>query len=600
VPLRGPDGEITGIVGVTRDMHEHKLMEDKLDQERNLLRTLIDNMPDFIYIKDRQSRFIINNKAHIEELGAKQPEEITGKSDFDFFPREYAQKYYDDEQVIMESGTPMVNTEEADISTEGVRHWLSTTKVPVKDAAGAVIGIVGISRDISERKQFEEALQQAKDELEVRVEERTADLKKANIRLEQRLSQLNFLTKASYELARYIELDKLFEAIVATFISRFDRAEASLCKREAKGFVCVQATPGLSADKARAHCRKALEAFDKEDPQTPIMIEDWTKDKWLKRFSWPGAKELPCYMAIPLLGDRKMISCLQIFTTRDFAEHFEREKPLLTTLSAHAAVCQSNAEYYNALGEQARLEGELEAARSIQRSYTPEHKPPIPHVNIKSVYYPAFEVGGDYLDYFQTEKGNWVVVVADVCGKGIPAALHMTVLRSTFRSEARNCSSARDLLCAVNRSMKMHLDNKSFVTALCLVITEDGTQMKYSRAGHPLLLRLGANGDKPSNISCGGVAIGLVPECEIFDSLLEEVDIKLSKGERFLVYTDGLTEALNKNRESYGFERLCGVLSKERSNNPDKVISAIMNDVKKFTLDAAYHDDLTMLALNVN
>ncbi len=600
VPLRDPAGEITGLVGISRDIHAHKLMEDRLQEERRLLRTLIDNMPDFIFVKDRQSRFVITNKAHLRELGEGHLHDVLGKTDFEFFPKEFAQKYFDDEQEIMSSGVAKVNMEEMDISTDGKRHWLSTTKVPVRGSDGSVTAIVGISRDISDRKLIEEELRRAKDELEVRVEERTADLQEANKRLEVRLNQLNFLTRTSYELAQYVKMDNLLPAILDAFVARFGRVEASLCVREEKEFSCRHTTPGLASEKARSHCEKALLAFAEKQLQTPLMVYDWTKDKWLHRFSWPAAKDLPCYLAIPLLADNTMISCVQIFTTADFAETYEREKPLLTTLSAHAAVCQSNAAYYLELGERARLEGELEAARSIQRSYTPKDTPPIPHVDVKGVYYPAFEVGGDYLDYFQTEQGDWVVVIADVCGKGIPAALHMTVLRSAFRVEGRHSTSAKQIVCSVNESMRMHLDNKSFVTALCLVISRDGTTMKYARAGHPMLLSLGNDGAGASNVPCAGVAIGLVADPKVFASLLQEVELVLQKGDRFLAYTDGLTEALNPSRDAYGFKRLCGVLDKERSHDPEKIISAIMGDVKKFTRDAPYHDDLTMLAINVH
>jgi phosphoserine phosphatase RsbU/P len=165
--------------------------------------------------------------------------------------------------------------------------------------------------------------------------------------------------------------------------------------------------------------------------------------------------------------------------------------------------------------------------------------------------------------------------------------------------EARTRTSAKDLLCAVNEAMRINLDNKSFVTALCLVINENGTAMSYARAGHPFLLKLGEPGDVPVNIPCNGVALGLVSDPQMFASLSEEVSISLVKGDRYLLYTDGLTEANNPARETYGMPRLADLLSQERSRNPDKIIASIMNDVKKFSLDTPYHDDLTMLAIEI-
>jgi PAS domain S-box-containing protein len=599
VPIHGPQGEIAGMVGISRNITEHKHMEDRLQQEHNLLHTLIDNMPDFIYVKDRKSRFLLNNNAHQKLLGISSVENVAGKSDFDFFPPQYAQKYFDDEQTIMSSGSSLVNIEEASVSKSNEHFWLSTTKIPLRTTSGEVIGIVGISRDISERKRIEEEIRHAKEELENRVLERTADLKLANVRIEVRLNQLNFLNRTSYDLAQLIKESDLYPAVVDAFVSRFTRAEVCLCTREPNGFLCRHATPGLNSPRTRQNCEKALDRHEDREIQTPLLIPDWTEDKILKRFSWPAMKDLPCHITIPLLADNRMISCVQIFTTQNSSEHYDREKPLLTTLAAHAAVCQSNARNYREQGERARLEGELEAARNIQRGYTPKSKPDIANIDLKGVYYPAFEVGGDYLDYFPTEDGSWVLVIADVCGKGIPAALHMTVLRATFRSEAFRRNSAREILCAVNEAMRIHLDQKSFITALCLLINKEGTSMKYSRAGHPLLVKLGNGNQSAENIPCNGVALGLVADKQFFANLIEERIFDLKSGDRYLIYTDGISEAVNETRENYGIKRLFSALEREKSADPDKVISAVMTDVGKFRRDVSFHDDVTMLAFSV-
>ena len=122
---------------------------EKLD----LLYTLVDSMPDWIYIKDRESRFILANKHLAGHHGILNPEEITGHTDFEFYPEEMARGFYDDEQRIMESGIPIVNKEEMIVDNEGNEIILSTTKIPVKDQSGNVVGIVGIGRNITRQKQ---------------------------------------------------------------------------------------------------------------------------------------------------------------------------------------------------------------------------------------------------------------------------------------------------------------------------------------------------------------------------------------------------------------------------------------------------------------
>jgi PAS domain S-box-containing protein len=144
--------------------HENaRLAQDniRLEQKYELLRTLIDSLPDNIFIKDRKSRFLVNNLAHVRILGATNPEEVLGKSDLDMFPQELAGQYYEDDQAMMQSGQPL-NREESVVNPRtGEKRWLQTTKVPLRDKQGAVVGLMGISRDITEMKKALEALQES-------------------------------------------------------------------------------------------------------------------------------------------------------------------------------------------------------------------------------------------------------------------------------------------------------------------------------------------------------------------------------------------------------------------------------------------------------
>ncbi len=599
MPVRDSKGHITGIVGLSRDITNLRAMEEALDKERILMKALMDNIPDAIFFKDPQSRFIAINRYCAKKFGLKNPEDAVGITDFDIFTEEHARQAFEDEQNVIRTGTPIVGLEEKETWPDKADTWVSTTKMPLRDKKGRVVGTCGMARDVTVVRNYRDALQEAKQLLEKRVEDRTTDLREANRRLELRLDQLDFLTRATYKLAQVSSLADLFPAITNAFLSRFKTVEGCLCARDREELRCVYATHALDSAQARASAEKAIADLANKRLRTPIMYRDWTKDKHLGDLTWNGVRDLPCYIIVPLLAESELLGCVQMFTKADYAERFEHEKPLLATLGSHAAMCQSNGEYYREVGVKARLEGELEAARNIQKSFTPSEKPSIPNVRVQGFYQPAYEVSGDYLDYFQTTDGSWVIVIADVCGKGIPAALLMTVLRSAFRTEAQRFSDAKEIVCAVDESMRKNLDERSFVTALCLLLTRDGSKMSYVRAGHPKLIKLGPNGNEPVHVDSAGLALGLVRDSGLFSEALQVVTIPLQSGDRFLVYTDGLVEALDSKMKTYGIERLSALLKRTSSHDPDTILSAILDDVKAFTNDTPFHDDLTMLALTV-
>jgi len=156
------DGEDV-IEGTLIDISERKRAQDALLEERRLLRTLIDNMPDCIYVKDAASRFLVANCGVAQLMGAKNPNDLLGRTDFDFFPKELATAYLDDEQAIIKSGKTLLNQEEASVDAAGNAKWLLTSKVPIRDQDGQVIGIVGIGRDITIRKQTEKELRESEE-----------------------------------------------------------------------------------------------------------------------------------------------------------------------------------------------------------------------------------------------------------------------------------------------------------------------------------------------------------------------------------------------------------------------------------------------------
>lgn len=149
------------VLSMFRDVTERRQLEQALERERGLLRTVINNLPDRIFAKDAESRFIINNHAHIHALGAQSQSEVVGKSDFDFQPRDLAEGMFIDDQEVIHSGKCIMEKEEQTVDQSGRTGCLLVTKVPMRDKQGTIVGLVGISRDITDHKQAEEALKES-------------------------------------------------------------------------------------------------------------------------------------------------------------------------------------------------------------------------------------------------------------------------------------------------------------------------------------------------------------------------------------------------------------------------------------------------------
>ncbi|BAU44035.1 PAS domain S-box protein [Leptolyngbya sp. O-77] len=172
--LHNENGIPLKVVGTFRDVTDRKHAEEELRRQKHLFKSVLDNIPHRIWLKDRQGRHVVVNQSFAESVGIA-PEALIGKTDFDLWPTDKAQMFQDEDQAVMNTGQAF-SLEEQLPMPDGTTRWFSTTKTPMYDEAGRVIGTTGISMDVSDRRQAEEALRQAKEELEFRVEERTAEL----------------------------------------------------------------------------------------------------------------------------------------------------------------------------------------------------------------------------------------------------------------------------------------------------------------------------------------------------------------------------------------------------------------------------------------
>ncbi len=166
MPWRNLQGKIIGTFGITRDVTHAKEAEEKLHAEHNLLRTIIDHLPSRIFVKDKKANYLLNNEAHLKELGVHSQDEARGKGVSDFYSGDRAHQAIEDDKAVLAGFPAIIDQEKSNFGPEGNERWSLTTKVPIKNAYGQVVGLVGISHDITQRKKTEHELKHRSEAME--------------------------------------------------------------------------------------------------------------------------------------------------------------------------------------------------------------------------------------------------------------------------------------------------------------------------------------------------------------------------------------------------------------------------------------------------
>jgi serine phosphatase RsbU (regulator of sigma subunit) len=244
--------------------------------------------------------------------------------------------------------------------------------------------------------------------------------------------------------------------------------------------------------------------------------------------------------------------------------------------------------------EKEKLEAELEVARTIQRSILPRERPRLPGFDFGMLIEPTRSVGGDFFDFIPLGAGQLGIVVGDVTDHGVPAAIFMALTYSLLRAEASRARSPGEALRYVNRHLLGMNESNMFVTVLYGILDGATREFRYVRAGHDLPLLLDARREAISLRRSPGQLLGLFPELA-----LDEQSVILPPGGLLLLYTDGVTEAMDEDRHMFGVEGLNSVLRANGSPSAQAACDAVHDAVHAHCGSSAPHDDITLVAVRV-
>ena len=250
------------------------------------------------------------------------------------------------------------------------------------------------------------------------------------------------------------------------------------------------------------------------------------------------------------------------------------------------------------VGEKKRLEEELRIAHQVQMSLLPRDTVTVPGLDVSGACIPAREVGGDYYDVIRLGERRLGVLVADVSGKGTPAAFYMAELKGLFLSLSRIHESPRKLLTEVNRLLAGNMESGRFITMMYAVVDSGRNVLTCARAGHGPLLHVPAAGGVRV-VAPDGLIAGLPGFEQRFEAMIREETHTLEKGDLVALYTDGITEAMNAKEEQFGEQRLTRVLEEHRGADAAAVRREILDSVSRFAGATPQHDDMTLVLLKV-
>ncbi|MFC1562334.1 SpoIIE family protein phosphatase [candidate division KSB1 bacterium] len=415
------------------------------------------------------------------------------------------------------------------------------------------------------------------------------------------LREREFFDQYEKELSQVFTLDRIISVLFNRLHYLYQINRGALFIKQKDGKFLLQYRHNFSFDSDSKFHEDLLHALENHLQKDDIC------------FSLDGlriiAHEIPSMRpAIPVLEENRIHwvaallrkgSCIGVLylgkESRDFTVDLE-EKKYIVNLVRHTLLPVENALLYADLTENERLKKELEIAHTVQMKLLPQQKPDVEGFDIFGVCLPAKEVGGDYFDYVDIDKNHIGVVIADVSGKGTSASFYMAEIKGMIISLSTLYDSPDKLLKSLNKQLYINSERQIFATMVYGILNKKNGDFLFARAGHnPVLYKIPEKSEVKV-ITPNGLGLGL-DSGEIFDRVICEDKVRLKKGETVLLYTDGVSEAMNEYRDEFGEDRLKDILMNQNGFTAEMSCKHILKEVNAYTKGIEQSDDMTLVMI---
>lgn len=413
---------------------------------------------------------------------------------------------------------------------------------------------------------------------------------------QERINYQKALLEFSSELPRLMNLEEILKSLVARIATtmHIEKVSVALCgekegchvvARNIDERLCVfdRRPGGVVELLARTH---APQRFDL--PEEELRVRDADDRNRLR--------ESGVVLMVPMFLQERLIGSINVGPKMSGRVYAQEDIDLLATVASQAAVAIENARLHRSEVEKQKITEQIRIAQRIQKGLLPKDNPPITRLDISGVSIPAQSVGGDYYDYIELPGNRLLVAVGDVSGKGISAALYMSKVQGMIRLAAQMEDRPRDILIRVNRLIYEGMERNSFITVILAMFDFDADAVTICRAGHmPPLLAL--NGDM-QYIGSEGMGLGL-ENGEVFEQSLEEKTFPLRDDGLIVLYSDGLTEAMDAHKNEFGEERVLSMVRGAAQLSATDLQQLLLAEVARHRGEAEQNDDITLVVIRV-
>jgi serine phosphatase RsbU (regulator of sigma subunit) len=407
------------------------------------------------------------------------------------------------------------------------------------------------------------------------------------------IKRLEALINASKILNSTLDLDKLLTLILdlATNNLKAARGTIYLLDVERKE-LWSKVLKGKNLVEIRLPLGTGISGHVAKTGKTVNLKDAWKDKRFFSGFDLRTGFQTKTMLCMPMRDRKgKIIGVFQIMNKHSGVFTKEDER-FLEAFSVHAALAIETARLHKDIVEKQRMEKELEIAGQIQRRLLPKELPLLPGYEIDAVARPTKLVGGDYYDFISLEDGKYAIVIADVSGKGIPAALVVSTLHASLHAYIEGVTDLARLVRRLNSVVYLDTEAERYITLFIAILDPCDGSFTYVNAGHcfPFVLRSGEMSIKP--LQSTGLPLGM------FESVqFEQKTHKLEPADFLVLYTDGVTEAMDKSFEEYGENRFQQAMVGQIGQSAGGFLGGIVADVEKFVAGEPQSDDLTMLVL---